>query len=115
MLEMGKKKDNKGWLTLRIQRLFCGEEECEKLQHVAERRLSEKDMAEDAVTAWDCGKRIVRTPHDGWGRPHSAILVLSAFLDSQSLSGCQGLLGSGLFLCSFLTVGWKTVFLCVSM
>lgn len=45
------KKNNKGWLILHIQRLFCGEEECEMLEHVAERRLSQKDVAEDAITA----------------------------------------------------------------
>lgn len=45
------KKNNKGWLILHIQRLFCGEEECEMLEHVAGRRLSQKDVAEDAITA----------------------------------------------------------------
>ena len=53
-----KKKKKKAWLILRIQRLCCGEEECEMLEHVAERRLSQKDVAEDAVTAWDHGKGI---------------------------------------------------------
>lgn len=100
MLEM-EKKNNKGWLTLRIQRLFCGEEECEMLQRVAERRVSEKDVAEDAITAWDHGKGIVRTPRDEWGRPHSALLFLSAFLGSFGLSGAKGYQALGFFFAPF--------------
>lgn len=85
------------------------------LEHVAERTLSVKDVAEDAITAWDHGKGIVWIPCDGWGRPHSALSFLCAFLGSLSLLGCQGLSGFGLFLCSFLAVGWEIIFLYVSM
>lgn len=74
------KKNNESWLVLCIQRLFCGKEECEVLEPVAERRLSQKAVFEDAVTAWDHGNGVIQTSHDGWGRPHSALLFLSAFL-----------------------------------
>lgn len=114
MLEI-EKKNNKGWLILDIQRLVCGEKECEMLEHVAEGRLPQEDMAEDAVTAWDRGKGIVWTPRDGWERPHFALLILSAFFGSLSLSGCQELSGFGLFLFLFLDVGWEIIFLYVSM
>lgn len=98
------KKNNKGWLILCIQRLFCGEDECEMLEPVAERRLSQKAVFEDAVTACDHGNGIVQTSHDVWGRPHSALLFLSAFLGSLSFLECQGLSGFGLFVCSFVVV-----------
>lgn len=45
------KKNKKGWLILCIQRLFCGEKEFEMLEPVAERRLSQKAVFEDATTA----------------------------------------------------------------
>lgn len=35
------------------------------LEHVAERTLSERDVAEDAITAWAYGKGIVWIPRDG--------------------------------------------------
>lgn len=113
MLEIIIKKNNKGWLTLHIQRFFCGEEECEMLEHVAERRFSQKDVAEDAITARDHGKDIARTPRDGWGRPHSALLFLSVVLGSLSLLGCQGLSGFGFFLCSFLAGLGNNFSLCI--
>lgn len=53
------RKNDKGWLILSIQRLVCGEKECEMLECVAEGRLPQEDVAEDAVTAWDRGKGIV--------------------------------------------------------
>lgn len=85
------------------------------LEHVAERTLSERDVAEDAITAWDHGKGIVWIPRDGWGRPHSALLILCAFSGSMNLLRGQGLSGFGLFLCSFLAVGCEIIFLYVSM
>lgn len=74
------------------------------LEPVAERRLSQKAVFEDAVTACDRGNGIVQTSHDVWGRPHSALLFLSAFLGSLSFLECQGLSGFGLFVCSFVVV-----------
>lgn len=39
-----------------------------------------KKLFEDVITAWDHDNGIVQTSHDGWGRPQSALLFLSAFL-----------------------------------
>lgn len=55
------------------------------LEPVAERRLSQKAVFEDAIRAWDHGNGIVQASHDGWGRLHSALLFLFAFLGSLSL------------------------------